>query len=100
MKRLPITLSGLLLLAGCSSSDSGGENTEAQKRLKVCEAVMKKYIVEAHLYERDWKKTIGSCNISQLHRTLEQWECVLAGMEGGEKYVDASDRCGSLKPVK
>jgi len=97
MKWLGILLGGLLL-TGCDPVPE--KDVESQKRLNICKAVMKRYITEAHLYERDWEKTIGSCNISQMHRTTEQWECVLKVMEGGEKYVDASDRCGSLKPLK
>jgi len=81
-----------LLSTGCGA---GGEGTDqGLKRIAICEEVMRKYIVEAHLHERDWKKTIASCNLSQFHRTLEQWQCVLNEMTSGKSYVQASDQCG------
>lgn len=88
----------IVSLAGCGQGDMSTEIT--QKRVKVCEEVMKKYIVEAKLVERDWKKTIATCNISQLHRSLAQWECVLKGMEEGQEYVKATDRCGAAPDPK
>lgn len=88
----------MVSLGGCGQGDTSADLT--QKRLKVCEEVMRRYIVESKLAERDWKKTVGSCNISQLHRSLDQWECVLKGMEDGQKYVDASDRCGATPDSK
>ena len=88
-------IAGLAMVSLSGCGQSGSSNDLTQKRLKVCEEVMRRYIVESKLAERDWKKTVGSCNISQLHRSLEQWECVLKGMENGQKYVEAADRCGA-----
>jgi hypothetical protein len=86
-----------LVTTGCGA---GGEGTnEGLKRIAICEEVMRKYIVEAHLNERDWKKTIASCNLSQFHRTFEQWQCVLNEVNTGKSYVQASDQCGST-PVQ
>ncbi len=86
-----------LFTAGCGPGSGG--NDEGLKRIAICQEVMRKYIVEAHLYERDWKKTIASCNLSQFHRTLEQWQCVLTEVNAGKPYVQASDQCGST-PVQ
>ena len=97
MQRRLVTSLTLLLSACGPDTPSSDEN---QQRLKICQTVMQKYIEESHLNERDWKKTIGSCNISQLHRTLDQWQCVLKAMEGGQRYVDASDQCGSTPPTR
>ena len=88
-------IAGLAMVSLTGCGQSGSSNDLTQKRLKVCEEVMRRYIVESKLAEGDWKKTVGSCNISQLHRSLEQWECVLKGMENGQKYVEAADRCGA-----
>lgn len=84
-------------LAGCSDpSDSGlaAQNAETEKRIAVCQEVMKTYIQQANTYERDRKRLIGSCQISQKERTLEQWQCALSAMQNGEKYESASDKCG------
>jgi hypothetical protein len=79
-------------LLGCSSPS--GDNVETSKRIALCEEVMKSYIKEANTYERDRKRLIGSCHISQKERTLEQWQCTLDSMQKGEKYDAASEKCG------
>jgi hypothetical protein len=85
------------ILAGCSdpSSDSG----ETQRRIGLCQQVMKKYIIEAKTYERDQQRLIASCQISQKDRSIEQWQCVLDAVDKGEKYAEASDKCGRLSPA-
>lgn len=84
-------------LTGCSNPSV--DNTETQKRIAVCEQIMQKYIVEAKIYERDRKRLVASCNISQKERTLAQWQCVLDAMDKGTKYADASDQCGKSGPA-
>lgn len=74
------------------------ENSETEERIAICKDVMKRYIVEAKTYGRDRDRLIGSCHMTQMERTLEQWQCVLASMEKGQKYVDASDKCGKKSP--
>ena len=96
MRNLTVFLAALLT-AGCDAGSEGKD--EGLQRIAICQEVMRKYIVEAHLYERDWKKTIASCNLSQFHRTLEQWQCVLNEVSAGKSYVQASDQCGST-PVQ
>lgn len=92
---LPLALWGCSQPSGeGSNSGVGAESADARKRIAVCEEVMKNYIQEAKTYDRDRKRLIGSCQISQRERTLEQWQCVLDGQRKGEKYVEASDRCG------
>jgi hypothetical protein len=86
------------LMAGCSSPSP--ENADTKQRIALCESVMKKYIVEANTYERDRQRLIGSCHISQKERSIEQWQCVLAAMDQGTKYAEASERCGSPSGVK
>lgn len=85
-----------LLTAACSPQTP--EASETEQRVAVCTDVMKRYIVEAKTYERDRARLIGSCHMTQMERTLEQWQCVLSSMEKGEKYVDASDKCGKKPP--
>jgi hypothetical protein len=86
------------VLAGCSSPSP--ENADTQQRIALCESVMKKYIVEANTYERDRKRLIGSCHISQKERSIEQWQCLLDAMERGTKYAEASEQCGTASGKK
>jgi hypothetical protein len=79
-------------LAGCTQQSA--ENADTEKRIGLCLEVMKLYIVEAKVYERDRKKLVASCHISQKERTIEQWQCTLSAMQKGEKYESASDQCG------
>lgn len=90
--RVAILVAGSLV--GCTNQSS--ESTDTKARIAVCEDVMRKYIVEAKIYERDRQRLVASCNISQKERTLEQWQCVLAGMETGAKYAEMSERCGTV----
>lgn len=82
----------VVLLGGCSEQTA--ENDLTRRRVAACQQVMKAYIKEAKIYERDQDRLIASCGISQKERTLEQWQCTLAGMEKGGKYAEASDACG------
>ncbi|WP_045225069.1 hypothetical protein [Methyloterricola oryzae] len=84
------------ITAACSPQ--APENSETEERIAICKNVMKRYIVEAKTYERDRERLIGSCHMTQMERTLEQWQCVLSSMEKGQKYVDASDKCGKKPP--
>ncbi|BBL70858.1 hypothetical protein [Methylogaea oryzae] len=90
---------GLILaanLAGCTGQSA--ENAEIDKRIAICQDVMKLYIKEANTHERDRKRLIGTCHMSQKERTTEQWQCTLAGMQGGGKYAEVSDKCtGGLR---
>ena len=90
-KGLGIIAAGVL--AGCSGPSP--ENADTQQRIALCESVMKKYIVEANTYERDRKRLIGSCHISQKERSIAQWQCVLDAMDRGTKYAEASEQCGT-----
>lgn len=78
-------------LAGCTGQTA--ENAEIDKRIAICQDVMKLYIKEAKTHERDQKRLIGTCHMSQKERTTEQWQCTLAGMQGGGKYAEVSDKC-------
>ena len=60
------------LAAGCEQPSP--ETAEAEKRIAACEEVMKLYMTQATVYERDRKRLVGSCHISQSKRTLEQWQ--------------------------
>jgi hypothetical protein len=82
----------VLVLSGCS--EQSAENDLTRSRVAACQQVMKAYIKEAKIYERDHDRLIASCGISQKERTLEQWQCALAGMEKGGKYTEVSDACG------
>jgi hypothetical protein len=83
-------------LAACSSPSS--DNVETAQRVALCQQIMKKYIVEAKIYERDQQRLVASCQISQKERSLAQWQCVLDAMERGGKYAEASDQCGRSLP--
>lgn len=97
MKTVLLALSALLVLSGCEQQSP--ETAEAEKRIAACQEVMKIYIVQANVYERDRKRTIGSCHISQGKRTLEQWQCTLKEMQSGVKFKDSSDKCGAKGAV-
>lgn len=92
MKIKLFSASLLGVLAGCSPQSE--ENAEAEKRIATCQEVMKVYMTQVTVYERDRKRLVGSCQIAQRHRSLEQWQCTLSSMQKGEKYKDASDKCG------
>jgi len=87
-----IALSSMILLVACSGQTP--ENAATERRIALCKEVMKLYIVEAKTYERDRKKLVESCHISQRERSEEQWQCTLSAMKQGEKYVESSDKCG------
>ena len=97
MKTILLSISFLLTLAGCQSEDP--INVEAEKRIAACQEVMKLYMTQATVYERDRKRLIGSCHISQSKRTLEQWQCTLKEMQTGVKFKDSSDKCGAKGAV-
>jgi len=82
-----------LLLSGCETQDPA--NAEAEARVAACQEVMKIYMTQAMVYERDRKRLLGSCHISQSKRTLEQWQCTLKEMQTGTKFKDSSDKCGA-----
>lgn len=88
----------LIFLSGCSPQSE--ENADTEKRIAACQEVMKLYITQATVYERDRKRLIGSCHISQAKRTLEQWQCTLKAMQTGEKFKDSSDKCGAKGVVE
>lgn len=92
MKTIAYLIALSVLLAACSPPPQ--ESSETAQRIATCEEAMKMYIVEAKTYERDRKRVIGSCQISQRERTLEQWQCVVAAQKQGRKYAEASDQCG------
>lgn len=92
MKKSSIAFLLLAVLAGCEQQSP--ENLETEKRIAACEEVMKLYITQANVYERDRKRLVGSCHISQAKRTLEQWQCTLKAMQTGDKFKDSSDKCG------
>ncbi|MGH8581405.1 MAG: hypothetical protein ACREWG_01175 [Gammaproteobacteria bacterium] len=77
-------------LAGCEKTP---EQLDMEQRFEVCQVVMGLYIIEAKIYERDQDRLIGGCHIAMTELTLPQWQCVLAGMKKGEKYLSVSDRC-------
>ena len=93
MKKILFLLVAFLSLVGCETQTP--ENAEALKRVAVCEEVMKLYMTQATVYERDRKRLVGSCHISQSKRTLEQWQCTLKAMQTGEKFKASSDQCGA-----
>ena len=93
MKTILLSLTFLLALAGCQAEDP--INVEAEKRVAACQEVMKLYMTQATVYERDRKRLVGSCHISQSKRTLEQWQCTLKAMQTGEKFKNSSDQCGA-----
>jgi hypothetical protein len=92
MKKTAITLLALSTLAGCEPQSA--DNLETQQRIAVCEDVMRVYMTQGKVYERDRKRLVGSCQIAQSKRTLEQWQCALKAMQGGEPFKSASDKCG------
>jgi putative hemolysin len=92
MKAALLALTMILFLASCSSQTP--ENADTEKRIALCQEVMKLYIEEAKTYERDRKKLIASCHMSQRERTVEQWRCTLNAMQQGGKYSVSSDKCG------
>lgn len=92
MKTSIFPLALFLLLSACAPPPQ--ESSETSRRIAACEEAMKLYIAEAKTYDRDRKKIIGSCQISQRERTLEQWQCVVAAQRQGRKYAEASDQCG------
>jgi hypothetical protein len=98
MKIRTILLFACALLSGCPQQTA--ENAETEKRIALCQDVMKAYIVEAKTYERDRKKLVASCHMSQKERTAEQWQCVLSAMQKGEKYEAASNQCGKTPAAK
>lgn len=81
-----------LLLAACEQQSE--QNADTEKRIATCQDVMRLYIEQGNVYERDRKRLIGSCHISQKERSLEQWQCTLAAMQKGEKFEPASNKCG------
>lgn len=81
-----------IALAGCETQSP--ENAEMEKRIATCQEVMKIYMTQSTVYERDRKRLVGTCHISQSKRTLEQWQCTLSAMQKGEKFKAASDQCG------
>jgi hypothetical protein len=83
-----------VILMGCSEQGNVNDSADTRKRIGICEEVMKRYIVEANTYERDRKRLIGSCHISQKERSVEQWQCILDDMNKNQKYDDARNRCG------
>ena len=93
MKTTLLITSLLVVLTSCESQSP--ENAETEKRIAACQEVMKLYMTQATVYERDRKRLIGSCHISQSKRTLEQWQCTLKAMQDGEKFKDASEKCGA-----
>ena len=97
MKTILLSLTFLLALAGCQAEDP--INVEAEKRVAACQEVMKLYMTQATVYERDRKRLIGSCHIAQSKRTLEQWQCTLKEMQTGVKFKDSSDKCGAKGTV-
>ncbi len=94
MKTTLLIASLLVLLAGCETQSP--ENADTEKRIAACQEVMRLYMTQATVYERDRKRLIGSCHIAQSKRTLEQWQCTLKAMQTGEKFKDASDKCGAM----
>jgi hypothetical protein len=93
MKKTGIAALLLATLAGCEPQST--ETAEAEQRIAACQEVMKLYITQATVYERDRKRLIGSCHISQGKRTLAQWQCTLKAMQTGEKFKASSDQCGA-----
>ncbi len=93
MKTILLLSALLTLLTGCEAQDP--VNVEAEKRIAACQEVMKLYMTQATVYERDRKRLLGSCHISQSKRTLEQWQCTLKAMQTGEKFKNSSDQCGA-----
>ena len=93
MKTILFLLTLSFALAGCETQ--APETVEAEKRIAVCQEVMKLYMTQATVYERDRKRLLGSCHISQGKRTLEQWQCTLKAMQTGEKFKDSSEQCGA-----
>lgn len=93
MKKAIVCLGLALAAAGCEQEQP--VNVETQKRIAACEEVMKLYMTQGRVYERDRKRLIGSCQISQSKRTLAQWECTLQAMQKGTLFKNASDDCGA-----
>ena len=93
MKTILFLMAALLTMTGCESQDP--INVEAEKRIAACQEVMKLYMTQATVYERDRKRLLGSCHIAQSKRTLEQWQCTLKAMQTGVKFKDSSDQCGA-----
>ncbi len=97
MKTILFLSALLFAITGCETQTP--ENLETEKRIAACQEVMKLYITQATVYERDRKRLIGSCHISQNKRTLEQWQCTLTAMQTGEKFKNSSEKCGSKGTV-
>jgi hypothetical protein len=93
MKTVLFVVAALLTLSGCEQQTP--ENAETEKRIATCQEVMKLYMTQATVYERDRKRLLGSCHIAQSKRTLEQWQCTLKEMQTGEKFKNSSDKCGA-----
>ncbi len=93
MKKTCVAAFFLATLAGCEQQSP--ETADAEKRIAACQEVMKLYMTQATVYERDRKRLLGSCHISQSKRTLEQWQCTLKEMQTGVKFKDSSDKCGA-----
>ena len=93
MKTILFISALLFVISGCETQTP--ENAETEKRIAACQEVMKLYITQANVYERDRKRTIGSCHIAQNKRTLEQWQCTLKAMQTGEKFTNSSEKCGA-----
>jgi len=93
MKKILFLSAIITLLTACEAQDPA--NVEAEKRIAACQEVMKLYMTQATVYERDRKRLLGSCHISQGKRTLEQWQCTLKAMQTGEKFKNSSDQCGA-----
>ena len=87
----------IVILSGCETQ--APETAEAEKRIAACQEVMKLYITQAIVYERDRKRLLASCHIAQSKRTLEQWQCTLKAMQTGEKFKNSSDQCGASGTV-
>lgn len=88
---LPCLSAVFLVLGGCPEQSE--ENAETKQRIATCQEVMQMYIKEANTYERDRKRLVGSCHISQRERTLQQWQCAVDNMKKGMKYAEVSDFC-------
>lgn len=90
-----------LLLAGVvGCTEKTADNAATERRIALCQEVMKSYIVEANIHKRDQKRIIGTCHMAQKERTEEQWRCALDSMRKGEAYDAASDKCGKTNVLK